>query len=1174
MPTRVASLRFEIDDQGALQASQRLRTEIKRVGDDSKVASQNAGQAAQQAGSQIVVAWSNVARATADNQSAQKNLQQALQATQKAGADDAKAILNLAAAQKAAADASARLVTANKEVADSTKKGEEGFNGIESAERRGHIAGQLIGRTLGIEMPKALETVMSRSQLLGPVFSAAFGAGVFLAASAAIFEIGKKIAEAAESAGGMTEKVKELVAELHKANQERFFNPDTLKEADAHLEELRKKKEKLTQIANTPVDNPNRLENGLPRNITRVIAQRQLKLIDGPEGQNNINTLLQDQTKLTSAEKQRLDELTAKEKEAGLKGFALLKQQHDDELKLLADTTAQKEKQSETYEAARRAADAKYAAGVRELSRQTAQEKMAADDKVAENALHDENRIRLAEADRIKELRAETAEKLGISQAEVDKRAEFQAKVAEVHQDAALKIKQQDIEVMKIQQQTNDQISQRAESYLVGTAKILAAQQRELAGIKSQRDELQAIDGNEQTDVRVAKERDIAAQEVSINEAAAQQIKQAHKQAAEEIIAAQEESSLAAVPLWQRATAQIEISLTKRFKSIDEESQKEIESLRKVANDNKISQQQADTEILAIEQETQTRRVALWDVANLKIREQHKQQVSQLGSELESVFSDIGSGNIGKRILANMKKLFAQIIAEWILSMGQMKSGAGSILGSLVFGPGTTGAGVFGGGGSGAGGGGGGLGGLLGGLFGGNTQAGAAGTQAGSVGTPPFIPPGTTSFSGASPSGSSAASTGQLFGSSLGNIFGSGNGTAGVSPAGTEGSTSSTVASSLGLGGFFGQQPASSTSLLLPGGALSTQSISDTIGAVTGNPSTGGSQPASGGLPGLANLLHGGIGNSALGLGSVLAPLLGGLAGGPIGQVGGAFAGLLLSAVLQPTGPIAGLLANLGFGIGGPLATLAGPIAGGLLGFGIGAAHGGLLGGLSGAGAGAGIGFLFGGPVGAAIGAIAGLLGGIFGGIFGGAKRKKQANSLADNTLLPDIKKIMDEYKSFQLTGAAANQQLDQLETQAKTELGKLKGEGRSVLDKKVEPTIADARKQIAGFETERNRRSGLVFGPPQFHEGGIVNATVQRWNARPNELLAVLKDQEFVVNPQATSKNLKTLQRINAGETITGDIGDVHMHFYERVDEVYMRNKGMQVIMDTLRRAQREGML
>jgi hypothetical protein len=82
----------------------------------------------------------------------------------------------------------------------------------------------------------------------------------------------------------------------------------------------------------------------------------------------------------------------------------------------------------------------------------------------------------------------------------------------------------------------------------------------------------------------------------------------------------------------------------------------------------------------------------------------------------------------------------------------------------------------------------------------------------------------------------------------------------------------------------------------------------------------------------------------------------------------------------------------------------------------------------------------------------------------------------------------------------------------------------------------------------------------------------VQRWSSQPDELLAVLKDGEFVVKPEATRKNRKTLDRMNSGETIGGNFGDIHIHNYEGVDEVYMRNKGLQMIMDAIRRAGREG--
>src|SRR5262249_41099075 len=67
----------------------------------------------------------------------------------------------------------------------------------------------------------------------------------------------------------------------------------------------------------------------------------------------------------------------------------------------------------------------------------------------------------------------------------------------------------------------------------------------------------------------------------------------------------------------------------------------------------------------------------------------------------------------GKRILNNMKKLFAQIAASWLLSTKVMGGGFGNLFGSLIFGPGSTAANVFGGGAAGIGG----LG-LMGGLLG------------------------------------------------------------------------------------------------------------------------------------------------------------------------------------------------------------------------------------------------------------------------------------------------------------------------------------------------------------------------------------------------------------------------------------------------------------------------
>jgi hypothetical protein len=202
----------------------------------------------------------------------------------------------------------------------------------------------------------------------------------------------------------------------------------------------------------------------------------------------------------------------------------------------------------------------------------------------------------------------------------------------------------------------------------------------------------------------------------------------------------------------------------------------------------------------------------------------------------------------------------------------------------------------------------------------------------------------------------------------------------------------------------------------------------------------------------------------------------------------------------------------------------------------VGESHGGFLGSLAGAGSGAITGFLAAGPVGAIIGGIAGLLGGIFGGIFGGAKRKKQANALADNTILPDVTQIMTGFDGFQVDSSSAIQQLEKLRDDSQKQLGMLKSQGKDVFNTKVGPAIDSAEKHIRDTQAERERRGAIAFGLPQFDTGGMFN--VQRGNAG----LAILHDGEFVSNPTATKKNRRALERMNAGESAGGV---VHNHYW-----------------------------
>lgn len=295
-----------------------------------------------------------------------------------------------------------------------------------------------------------------------------------------------------------------------------------------------------------------------------------------------------------------------------------------------------------------------------------------------------------------------------------------------------------------------------------------------------------------------------------------------------------------------------------------------------------------------------------------------------------------------------------------------------------------------------------------------------------------------------------------------------------------------------------------------------------------------------------------------------------GATGGAAGQAGGLLMGLLLSgklgSLIQPL--------TLGTGLAGTIgaSALVGGGIGGLLGFGIGSQHGGLLGSLAGAGSGALAGLVVGGPIGALVGGVIGLLGGIFGGVFGSGKRKRQAQDYAASTVIPDIKQITSQFDTFQLDSSSAMQQLEALRTSAQQQLAALKSQGKDVFNQTVGPAIDDAEKHVQGTETERERRAAIIFGAPQFHDGGVVDVMRASIRRQPNEMLAWLKHGERVMNPAASARHGRTLDAMNAGQNVGGSIVN-HYHNYEikaldaKSFDHWARNGGAQMMTRALDR-------
>ncbi len=327
---------------------------------------------------------------------------------------------------------------------------------------------------------------------------------------------------------------------------------------------------------------------------------------------------------------------------------------------------------------------------------------------------------------------------------------------------------------------------------------------------------------------RLAAEKDADAKIVALRRTATEETKKL-----------EEEAAVAILPPWKRSYAQIAMDTQDKLRQ--------------------IQQKLKDTTITSEEAAQQS--AAVWQINFAKTRD-------QLAGDLQSLFDDVTSGNIGKRFKKMFEDMVFQMVATWILGMGQMRSasstamsgGAGGILGA-IFGLGG-GGGIFGGGGGSAPG-----------------------------GTPPFL--------------------GGLFGP----LFGGGNASSSngslISAAGgltalplLSGGSSTDFATSiplLGLGLSAGQG-AGLPGLRLPSGAAS-----------------GGAAGALGGFGGLGGLLASpGFTNLALmgGAGLLIKSLA--LGGGAKGALTGAAGGALIGSIIPGIGTL------LGAGIGALIGLIGG----------------------------------------------------------------------------------------------------------------------------------------------------------------------------------------------------------------------------------------------------------
>lgn len=931
----------------------------------------------------------------------------------------------------------------------------------------------LLSQELGLGIPRAMERVIAHTPLLATALNAAFPILLAVGFAQMIGGIYDQIISATDAWGGYTDQVKKVYQATIQASQKAFITPETLALTKQNEASINAQIEEINKVQTATVTRNQLMGTsvGLEEKIVALLGFGLVtRLADGEAtakdiaAQEKLIPLLEHQTELARERNKLEDELAAKVNEAGLSGRALADQQLSD----FRNSKTQQVLRVQNPEAAAlgdAAAVAEYNAKIISLNQDAADQITQMRRQVVLDSLAGEAKVYQQEAYDLDAIKDKLQQDLGTGKA--FQQAYAQAKILLAQQTA------QKIAQINDQQEAQTESMERAarEASLQGDDLILAHKQDAIkeavsAYAKGNADVMQylrrLVAANVEADADIEKSDQQAQQK---REATQQRRQQLVADAADRQRDAETAAALASVPPWQKAYAQIVVESDRRIQEINKQEAQQL--LQVKANSTDASQ---------IETAAQAERVQVVAEANERIAEENRKNIEQLGNDFDSLFNDIGSGNLGQRILDNMKKLFAEILAAWVLTSQTMRSVFGGLFGTALFGPGSMesqlGGSTLGGGFTN----------ILGSIFGIGSPSGAA------------VPAGAAAAAAAAAESSGAAA-------------------GAVASTGVNGANP--LAQALGLGGFFGGNP------------LTTESLSSA--GVVGT----GVVAASGGK-GLSGLLGGLTQNGLASMGGLLTALLAGKIGGTTGQIGGIITGLYSMAAANPA--IAGLLGHLGVlgGLGGALLASVGPA---LLGFGVGQNFGPLGGALAGGGLGFGAGALIGlagGPIGAVIGGIIGAIAGLFGGLFGGSKRKKAAEQYFNNQLQPQVQQVVAQFEGFQLDYATAISDLEQIRTQAQSDLGKLKGQGKDVFRRDVTPAINAAEAQIDADQQERTRRSGLVFGPPQFHSGGDVMAAAHSaWMVRPNELLAVLRDGEKVMTPRASSKYGSMLDKMNAGEPI-----------------------------------------
>ena len=955
-----------------------------------------------------------------------------------------------------------------------------------------HAAAQLFVRETGVNMPRALESVIARSQILGPALKAALPVAVFAAFLPILEQMYAKLNDMTSAAGGFTEAVKKINEENVKANAAAWLDPKTVAQA---IDRVKFTNDQIA--AQEKLIAGMREEGGLNDKV--AAGEESVVALIGQqwEAEKKINQATADRQKLIEAQGKlqlKINEENLKAADSialiGKEGFSKIAQEQANALK---EAQAAYGTGGSTPDAAQLAtavtqAAAKASAERLELVRKEHDETVKLQNEVVLGYLEGDDKI-VAKAEQT------YAEKLALwqrgamsAQALYDFDVANHDKEQQELLDALRKRIHAEVEISdQFHAQTLEAVNRAQTQELEGTARIYAEEKQLLDHYQQEyQTEMQKAADNDSIRKKLTMDEDT--REAAVKIETTQKVAAILEKASLETQQLNEKAAIAMLPPWQQADAQIVAD----FQDAQRKLQEELKS----------------TPELAAQYDQRIRDEAV--LANTKM-------ANDLATQLQSVFDDITSGNIGQTILKNFEKFFFQIAAQWLITTGTMQqysSLLGPLLGINI--PGAVGGGM-------------GLGGFgmsaaslmpgvlgMGGTAAGTTYLGGGSTASAGAALAPWLAAGGT--------GSAAMGTG-------------------ITPF---------LGAGAGGGGLLNGSGA-------PGMTLDQQiAAQGGVNQLLGVPQLSGAALAGGGkgmfssIGGLASMLPIGGG------------LLGNLVGGTPGAIGGGMLGLIASLALKGTLP-----AWMGWATGGLGGGLLAGAGGGLLGYGVGQQYGTVAGIGSGAGSGALMGLMLDGPIGAIIGGILGLLGGLFGGLGGGAARTKAAQQFTDQQKAA-ADQIEAQFKAFQLDYPTALTDLEQIKTNAYEQMRKLKSEGTRYYNRDLAPYIDKIETELKGYQDERDRRSTLAIAPPQFASGG----TVMGYGGGGIGIIAHAGEE--IINPAASARNRPLLKAINSGASVPMSGGDLHVHGpliqANRIDEAWLRNGGAVQITQAIRRARMEG--